>query len=65
MACASNHLRIAEVLIKFGAIVAATDNDGFPPLHQACLFNSEDTAKLLLDHCLTGVCMGVAANACI
>ncbi len=54
-ACANNHLRSAELLIKFGAIVAATDNNGWTPLHWACLYNSKDTAKLLLEHhCPTG-----------
>ncbi len=56
MACRHNHLRSAELLIKFGAIVAATTNYGNTPLHYACLHNcSEDTAKLLLEHhCPTG-----------
>ncbi len=63
MACLHNHLRSAELLIKFGAIVAATDKNGWTPLHYACYFNSEDTAKLLLEHyCPTGkpACMGVS-----
>ncbi len=46
-ACVKNNLRSAELLIKFGAIVAATDNNGYTPLHCACLSN---TAKLLLKH---------------
>ncbi|XP_064387632.1 uncharacterized protein LOC135335893 isoform X2 [Halichondria panicea] len=50
LACANNHLCSAELLIKFGAIVAATDNDGWTPLHYACLYNCKDTAKLLLEH---------------
>ncbi len=51
-ACHNNHLRCAELLIKFGAIniVAATDNNGWTPLHWACLKSSEDTAQLLLEH---------------
>ncbi len=54
-ACAGNHLHIAEMLIKFGAIVAATTNYGWTPLHRACLYNSKATAKLLLEHhCPTG-----------
>ena len=54
-ACACNHLHIAELLIKFGAIVAATTNYGWTPLHCACLYNSKATAKLLLEHhCRTG-----------
>ncbi len=54
-ACSHNNLRSAELLIKFGAILAATDNDGWTPLHWACIFNSEDIAKLLLEHhCPTG-----------
>ena len=55
-ACANNHLRSAELLIKFGAIVAATDDIyGYTPLHYACLHNSEATAQLLLEHhCPTG-----------
>ncbi len=53
--CVNNYLRSAELLIKFGAIVAATDNNGWTPLHWAFLFNSEDIAKLLLEHhCPTG-----------
>ncbi len=55
MACAYNHFRSAELLIKFGAIVAATDNIGWTPLHWASANNSEATAKLLLQHhCPTG-----------
>ncbi len=54
-ACANNHLRSAKLLIKFGAIVAATANDGWTALHWACLYNSKATAKLLLEyHCPTG-----------
>ncbi len=55
-ACYYNHLRSAELLIKFGAIVvAATANNGRTPLHYACLHNSEATVKLLLEHhCPTG-----------
>ncbi len=55
IACAYSHLHSAEVLIKFGAIVAATDNDGSTPLHWACSYNKKDSAKLLLEHhCPTG-----------
>ncbi len=50
MACGYNHLCSAELLIKFGAIVAVTDNNGWTLLHWACLHNSEDTAQLLLKH---------------
>ncbi len=54
-ACYYNHLRSAELLIKFGAIVAATANSGRTPLHYACSNNSEATAQLLLEHhCPTG-----------
>ncbi len=54
-ACAYNHLHSAELLIKFGAIVTATDNYGQTPLHYACIHNSEATAQLLLEHhCPTG-----------
>ncbi len=54
-ACANNHLRSAELLIKFGAIVAATDIIGRTPLHWACYNNRKATAQLLLEHhCLTG-----------
>ena len=54
-ACVHNYLRCAELLIKFGAIVAAAGNDGWTSLHSACLFNSKATARLLLEHhCLTG-----------
>ncbi|XP_064387585.1 uncharacterized protein LOC135335877 isoform X2 [Halichondria panicea] len=49
-ACAYNNLRSAELLIKFGAIVAAKANTGWTPLHYACFFNSKATAKLLLEH---------------
>ena len=49
-ACVNDNLRSAELLIKFGAIVAATDNDGCIPLHDVCLLNSKATAKLLLEH---------------
>ncbi len=53
-ACINNHLRSAELLIKFGAIVAATTS-GWTSLHWACIFNRKDTAKLLLEHhCPTG-----------
>ena len=53
-ACSENHLRSAELLIKFGAIVA-TNYDGGTPLHYACISNSEATAQLLLEHhCPTG-----------
>ncbi len=55
MACVYNHLCCAELLIKFGAIVAATDNTGWTPLHSACYNNRKDIAKLLLEHhCPTG-----------
>ncbi len=55
MACTINNIRSAELLIKFGAIVAAKANDGWTPLHWACFFNSKATAKLLLEHhCPTG-----------
>ncbi len=55
MACYYNHLRSAELLIKFGAILAATNNAGWTPLHWACFNNSEATAQLLLEHhCPTG-----------
>ncbi len=55
IACAYNHLRSAELLIKFGAIVAATDNYGRTPLHYACFYNRKDIAQLLLEHhCPTG-----------
>ncbi len=53
--CTGNHIRSAELLIKFGAIVAATDGQGWTPLHSACICNSKDIAKLLLEHhCPTG-----------
>ncbi len=55
MACAIHNICSAELLIKFGAIVAAKANDGWTPLHSACFFNSKATAKLLLEHhCPTG-----------
>ncbi len=55
MACAKNHIRSAELLIKFGAIVASTDNDGWTPLHWECSNNRKATTKLLLEHhCPTG-----------
>ncbi len=55
MACYNNNLHSAELLIKFGAIVTATDNIGNTPLHRACVLNSKATAKLLLEHhCPTG-----------
>ncbi len=51
-ACTYNHRHSAKLLIKFGAILAATDNDGWTPLHTA---KTKDTAKLLLEHhCPTG-----------
>ena len=54
-ACVYNHLRSAELLIKFGAILTTTNNIGWTPLHLACLHNNKDTAKLLLEHhCPTG-----------
>ncbi len=54
-ACDNNHLRSAELLIKFGAIVAATTNSGWTPLHWACAKNRKATAHLLLEHqCPTG-----------
>ncbi len=54
-ACAQNNLRKAKLLIKFGAMVGATDIGGWTPLHEACHYNCEDTAKLVLEHhCPTG-----------
>ncbi len=54
-ACAYNHIRSAELLIMFGAIVAATNEHGWTPLHAACVNNRKDIAKLLLEHhCPTG-----------
>ncbi len=50
MTCTYNHLRSTELLIKFGAIVAATTNVGWTPLHSACAYNRKDIAKLLLEH---------------
>ncbi len=44
------HLRSAEILIKFGAILTAKNNHGSTPLHSACRNNSKGTAKLLLEH---------------
>ncbi len=49
-ACINNYLRSAELLIKFGAIVAAKANDGWTPLQKACTYNRKDIAKLLLEH---------------
>ncbi len=54
-ACNNNHLRSAELLIKFGAIVAAKAKNGYTPLHCACYYSSIGIAKLLLEHhCPTG-----------
>ncbi len=50
MTCAYNHLCSAKLLIKFGAIVAATTDVGWTPLHSACAYNRKDSAKLLLEH---------------
>ncbi|XP_064388594.1 death-associated protein kinase 1-like isoform X4 [Halichondria panicea] len=50
IACTYNHIGNAELLIKFGAIVAATDNNGWTPLQKVCLHNRKATAKLLLEH---------------
>ncbi len=49
-ACINKHLCSAKLLIKFGAIVAATTDDDYTPLHGAYRYDSEDTAKLLLEH---------------
>ena len=68
IACAYSHLRSAEVLIKFGAIVAATDNNGLTPLHWACSYNKKDSAKLLLEHhCPTSEpgCYSLAVSVCM
>ncbi len=54
MACTNNRLCSAELLIKFGAIVAATDNNGRTPLHWACLYNKAPAKLLLEHHCPTG-----------
>ncbi len=55
MACAQNHLRSTELLIKFGAFVAATSIRGWTPLHSACYNNNKTIAKLLMKHhCPTG-----------
>ncbi len=66
MACYYNHLHSAELLIKFGAIVAAaTGNYGRTPLHWACLNNRKATAKLLLKHhCPTGEPAWVLVQMC-
>ena len=54
-ACVKKHVRSAEILIKFGAIVVGTSDNGWTPLHWACFYNSKDTAKLILEHhCPTG-----------
>ncbi len=54
-ACFNNNLRSAELLIKFGAIVAVKTNGSWTPLHWACLYNRKDIAKLFLEHhCPTG-----------
>ncbi len=54
-ACLYTNHRSAELLIKYGAIVAATDDDNWTPLHWACANNSKTCAQLLLEHhCPTG-----------
>ncbi len=54
-ACVNSHLGSAELLIKFGAIVAAFDKRGWTPLHWVCDSNSKDTVQFLLEHnCPTG-----------
>ena len=50
IACRNNHPHSAELLIKYGAIVAATDYYNFTPLHSACFNNSKTCAELLLKH---------------
>ncbi len=46
----SIHILSAELLIKFGAVVAAAATFGSTPLHKACVHNRKATAKLLLEH---------------
>ncbi len=49
-ACYKNHHRSAKLLIKYGAIVAATEYDDETPLHWACTHNSKACAQMLLEH---------------
>ncbi len=50
-ACQYNHIYSAELLIKFGAIVGATDQNKYTPLHHACLNHpNKATVQLLLEH---------------
>src|SRR6266436_1718120 len=39
-----------EMMIKLGADVNASDDQGKTPLHDACLKGHSDTVRLLLDH---------------
>ncbi len=49
-ACYNNHHHSAELLIKYGAIVAGLTNSNSTSLHWACVNNNRTSAELLLKH---------------
>ena len=50
MAAVTGHAPVIKELIKAGADVNATDDDGTAPLHYASSFRDEDCVALLLAH---------------
>lgn len=65
-ACFFNHPRSAKLLIKYGAIVAATDNYNITPLHDACNNKDRSSAQLLLEHgCPKGEPVCLSNDICI
>jgi ankyrin repeat protein len=47
--CESGDYNKVRLAINFGADVGAKDNDGWTPLHFACLDDNLECAELLLD----------------
>ena len=50
IACYYNHHYSAELLIKYGAIAAATTKYNRTSLHSACITNSKKCAELILEY---------------
>ena len=50
LAVRHNHPECVKLLLEWGANVNITDNFGFRPIHDACLYGHLETLKLLLQY---------------